>query len=200
MAQHHKSWWPLLIVFQANYAKKKNLGGLMFWTIDDDDFTGECDEGRRYPIISSVWEVLMDPEIQESDYETSDPEVENFEPEPAGREYEEIPDDGEPLLPDPNELDGDVQGTQPAVPVIVTEKPSSVPTALPTTNTKPPTRTPAKGEGRSLVEVGSFPPIAPQFSEETSNPEGRQITILFPNNVYFQNIKSWVVNHFHFQP
>ena len=36
--------------FQADYAKKKQLGGLMFWTLDGDDFNGKC-TGLDFPIV-----------------------------------------------------------------------------------------------------------------------------------------------------
>ncbi|RMZ96005.1 chitotriosidase-1 isoform X1 [Brachionus plicatilis] len=39
---------------KASYAKFKNLGGIMFWAVDLDDFSGSvCDQGK-YPLISSA--------------------------------------------------------------------------------------------------------------------------------------------------
>lgn len=43
---------------KAEYVAKKGLGGIMFWSIDNDDFRGNC-HGRPYPLIEAAKESLM---------------------------------------------------------------------------------------------------------------------------------------------
>lgn len=38
---------------KAKYVADKELGGIMFWSIDNDDFRGTC-TGRKYPLIESA--------------------------------------------------------------------------------------------------------------------------------------------------
>lgn len=39
---------------QVQYIKSMNLGGVMFWTLDQDDFSGTfCGKGR-YPLLRTV--------------------------------------------------------------------------------------------------------------------------------------------------
>ncbi|XP_014246008.1 chitinase-like protein 4 [Cimex lectularius] len=40
---------------KGEYAREQNLGGIMFWSIDDDDYTGRCGD-RKYPLIQSAKE------------------------------------------------------------------------------------------------------------------------------------------------
>ncbi|KAL1448157.1 hypothetical protein WDU94_003666 [Cyamophila willieti] len=47
-----------IITFWAMYVNEKNLGGIMFWSIDNDDFRGTC-HGRPYPIIEAAKEALF---------------------------------------------------------------------------------------------------------------------------------------------
>lgn len=44
---------------KAQYVAKNNLGGIMFWTIDNDDFRGGCHD-KPYPIIESAKEALLE--------------------------------------------------------------------------------------------------------------------------------------------
>ncbi|XP_073984929.1 acidic mammalian chitinase-like [Rhodnius prolixus] len=37
---------------KGEYARKHNLGGIMFWTLDYDDFNGECGNGK-FPLINA---------------------------------------------------------------------------------------------------------------------------------------------------
>ncbi|KAF2880908.1 hypothetical protein ILUMI_25266 [Ignelater luminosus] len=43
---------PLSVAVKANFAKEQNLGGLMIWSIETDDFRGMC--GAKYPILSTI--------------------------------------------------------------------------------------------------------------------------------------------------
>nr|XP_012154006.1 PREDICTED: uncharacterized protein LOC100881881 isoform X1 [Megachile rotundata] len=47
-----------IVKLKAKYANEKNLGGIMFWTIDNDDFRGKC-HGRPYPLIEAAKEALL---------------------------------------------------------------------------------------------------------------------------------------------
>ncbi|XP_034175327.2 uncharacterized protein LOC117602013 [Osmia lignaria lignaria] len=47
-----------MVKLKAKYANEKNLGGIMFWTIDNDDFRGKC-HGRPYPLIEAAKEALL---------------------------------------------------------------------------------------------------------------------------------------------
>ena len=42
---------------KATYASEEGLGGIMFWTIDNDDFRGACHD-RPFPLIESAKEAL----------------------------------------------------------------------------------------------------------------------------------------------
>ncbi|CAH0550889.1 unnamed protein product [Brassicogethes aeneus] len=44
---------PESAVIKTKFAKSKNLGGVMFWSLDTDDFLGVCGKGT-YPIIRAV--------------------------------------------------------------------------------------------------------------------------------------------------
>ncbi|XP_024222258.1 mucin-4 [Bombus impatiens] len=47
-----------IVKLKAKYANEKNLGGIMFWTIDNDDFRGKCHD-RPYPLIEAAKEMLL---------------------------------------------------------------------------------------------------------------------------------------------
>lgn len=47
-------------LFQVDYAISKNLGGVMIWTIDTDDFVGNYSNMVPYPIISQVYNKLIE--------------------------------------------------------------------------------------------------------------------------------------------
>ena len=42
---------------KAHYVVEEGMGGIMFWTIDNDDFRGACSE-RPFPLIESAKEAL----------------------------------------------------------------------------------------------------------------------------------------------
>ena len=44
---------------KAKYVADMNLGGIMFWSIDNDDFRGVCG-GKPYPLIEAAKEALLD--------------------------------------------------------------------------------------------------------------------------------------------
>lgn len=43
---------------KSEYVVKLGLGGIMFWSIDNDDFRGEC-HGKPFPIIEAAKEALL---------------------------------------------------------------------------------------------------------------------------------------------
>lgn len=43
---------------QAQYVLENRLGGVMFWSIDNDDFRGRC-TGKQYPIIEAAKAALL---------------------------------------------------------------------------------------------------------------------------------------------
>lgn len=43
---------------KSEYVAKKGLGGIMFWSIDNDDFRGNCHD-KPYPLIEAAKETLM---------------------------------------------------------------------------------------------------------------------------------------------
>nr|XP_031835642.1 mucin-5AC-like [Nomia melanderi] len=47
-----------IVKLKAKYANEKSLGGIMFWTIDNDDFRGKCHD-RPYPLIEAAKETLL---------------------------------------------------------------------------------------------------------------------------------------------
>ncbi|XP_063989734.1 mucin-2 isoform X2 [Diachasmimorpha longicaudata] len=47
-----------IVRVKAFYVKEKKLGGIMFWSIDNDDFRGKC-HGRPYPLIEAAKEALL---------------------------------------------------------------------------------------------------------------------------------------------
>ncbi|XP_043798177.1 mucin-12 isoform X3 [Apis laboriosa] len=47
-----------IVRLKARYVNEKKLGGIMFWTIDNDDFRGKCHD-RPYPLIEAAKESLL---------------------------------------------------------------------------------------------------------------------------------------------
>ncbi|KAG8037375.1 hypothetical protein G9C98_005585 [Cotesia typhae] len=47
-----------IVKMKSLYVVEKNLGGIMFWAIDNDDFRGNC-HGRPYPLIEAAKEALL---------------------------------------------------------------------------------------------------------------------------------------------
>ncbi|XP_062586467.1 chitinase-3-like protein 1 [Saccostrea cucullata] len=74
---YHRSQWygyedPDTIVLKVQYAVHNNFSGVMFWSLDLDDFAGKyCNQGK-YPLLSAVKNIthLMGPGIGSS---TNDP-------------------------------------------------------------------------------------------------------------------------------
>ena len=49
------------ITMKANYVKESGLGGAMVWALDYDDFTGSfCNQGR-YPLLTAISKVKINP-------------------------------------------------------------------------------------------------------------------------------------------
>lgn len=44
---------------KAEYVVEQGLGGIMFWSLDNDDFRGIC-TGKPYPIIEAAKEALFE--------------------------------------------------------------------------------------------------------------------------------------------
>lgn len=55
---------------QAQYAVSKGLGGAMVWSIDTDDFQGNC-FGKSFILIKSIYETMNGPII----YPSSNPQI-----------------------------------------------------------------------------------------------------------------------------
>ena len=45
---------------KAEYVRDNKLGGIMFWTLDSDDFRGVCN-GQEYPLIERAKAALLRP-------------------------------------------------------------------------------------------------------------------------------------------
>jgi chitinase len=43
---------------KANYIKSNNLGGGMFWALDNDDFDNVCGDGK-FPLITKVYSIVV---------------------------------------------------------------------------------------------------------------------------------------------
>merc|ERR1719431_2257318 len=48
---------PTSIAIKSQYIKDKGLGGGMIWTLDFDDFTGSCGDGK-YPLLNTINRIL----------------------------------------------------------------------------------------------------------------------------------------------
>ncbi len=46
------------VAMKAKYVADQELGGIMFWSIDNDDFRGTCN-GRKYPLIETAKAALF---------------------------------------------------------------------------------------------------------------------------------------------
>lgn len=44
---------------KAEYVAEQKLGGIMFWSLDNDDFRGTC-TGKPYPIIEAAKAALLE--------------------------------------------------------------------------------------------------------------------------------------------
>ena len=50
------------VMEKAFYVAEEDLGGIMFWTIDNDDFRGACSD-RPFPLIESAKEAMYSNQI-----------------------------------------------------------------------------------------------------------------------------------------
>jgi len=47
-------------LFQVKFAYSRNLGGTMFWSMDQDDFKGEyCNKGQ-YPLMTAIFKATVE--------------------------------------------------------------------------------------------------------------------------------------------
>jgi len=42
-----------MFVFQVDYVKQEQFGGIMVWALDLDDFSGMCGQGK-YPLLNAI--------------------------------------------------------------------------------------------------------------------------------------------------
>lgn len=47
---------PRSIQLKVEFAKNHNLGGMMVWALDTDDFAGWC--GEKYPLLKTIYQNL----------------------------------------------------------------------------------------------------------------------------------------------
>lgn len=47
-----------IVRLKAQYVTENGLGGIMFWSIDNDDFRGKCHD-RPYPLIEAAKEAML---------------------------------------------------------------------------------------------------------------------------------------------
>lgn len=48
----------LAVQKKTEYVIKQKLGGIMFWSLDNDDFRGICHE-KEYPLVEAGREILL---------------------------------------------------------------------------------------------------------------------------------------------
>ncbi|CAO1372305.1 unnamed protein product [Diamesa serratosioi] len=46
------------VAVKARYSNTENLGGVMIWSLDNDDFTGSCGQGP-YPLLKTAYNIVM---------------------------------------------------------------------------------------------------------------------------------------------
>eukprot|EP00096_Caligus_rogercresseyi_P009501 TRINITY_DN3239_c0_g1_i4.p1 TRINITY_DN3239_c0_g1~~TRINITY_DN3239_c0_g1_i4.p1 ORF type:complete len:674 (+),score=149.44 TRINITY_DN3239_c0_g1_i4:227-2248(+) len=68
---HHDTFWVGyddmdIVKEKAYYVAEEGLGGIMFWTIDNDDFRGTC-HNEPYPLIEAAKRALYSSSAQSSD-------------------------------------------------------------------------------------------------------------------------------------
>jgi len=61
---------PTSIAIKSQYIKDKGLGGGMIWTLDFDDFTGSCGDGK-YPLLNTINRILNGETSLETSLETT---------------------------------------------------------------------------------------------------------------------------------
>lgn len=64
-----------MIMFQMEWLKENGFGGIMVWSIDMDDFSGKCGNGK-YPLLRSLNDELKDYKVNleyDGPYETHGP-------------------------------------------------------------------------------------------------------------------------------
>lgn len=44
---------------KVNWMKEKSLGGVLIFTLDFDDFRGDCYNGRKFPLLNAIYQQIM---------------------------------------------------------------------------------------------------------------------------------------------
>ena len=71
------SLYSIFLYIKAKYSVQKNLAGVMFWTIDYDDFEGKfCGQGK-YPLLTAVKDELYKSEEEIELYQQQQMKMKN---------------------------------------------------------------------------------------------------------------------------
>lgn len=136
---------------KAQYVVENGLGGIMFWSIDNDDFRGTC-HGKPYPIIEAAKEAMLS-ELGGTENEVSVPTKRRKPNRSRSRSNSKSKDNGVIDQDDPK-VSNTQRRRKPTQSSVVKEAVSY--SSAKTTTPEPPT-TPDPGADFKCVEEGFFP-------------------------------------------